>query len=187
MRRSIAIVMSVVALSAIMFNRALQPGRPDSSPHPISEQVASAWNGSAISSQRPRRVPASSDPVSPADWTGLQIGERIEFTLPSLERYVGVVTEERQGRVSTSFSGNLDGDRRFHFTLTTGPSERFGTINTPVGVFEIATVGNTTWFYPREPFPLIPDLMDSDAVKLQPRLVLKRPMEVRAPPTFAAP
>lgn len=86
--------------------------------------------------------------------------------------------------MATSFSGNLEGDRRFHFTLTVGPSARVGTINTPLGVYEIDTVGGVTWLYPRDALPDRSMPHKSDAVVVQPRFVRKQPPEIEPPTTL---
>ncbi len=177
--RLIAVAIAVLGvLGAGVLYRVWQPASPVDSPSPAHEPITPAWSSSTSNPQYPPQIPSSSTAISANDWASLQVGEQIEFTLPSSERYVGVVTEERQGRVATSFSGNLEGDRRFHFTLTAGPSARFGTINTPVGVIEIATVGGVTWMYPRSALPGPPEGAESDVVVLEPTLVFEEPPKV---------
>lgn len=177
----------MAAVSVVLLNRAPQPGDSENASAPTVEWIAPAGSVSADNPRPGRLVPAPNVPVWPADWSDLEVGQRIEFTLPSLERHFGVVTERREGRVSTSFSGNLEGDGRFHFTLTTGPSARFGTINTPDGVFEITTAGGATWFYPREPSRFAPHRAETDAVHLQPRIAVQQPPVAVPPPPPESP
>ncbi len=185
--RLIAVAIAVLGvLGAGVLYRVWQPASPVDSPSPAHEPITPAWSSSTNNPQYPPQIPSSSTAISADEWASLQVGEQIEFTLPSSERYVGVVTEERQGRVATSFSGNLEGDSRFHFTLTAGPSARFGTINTPVGVIEIATVGGVTWMYPRATLPGASGSVESDVAAVPPQIIFEKLPVVPAPPTLGS-
>lgn len=187
LNRLIAVAVAAMGVLAVgVLYRVGHPPGPVDTPTRSSEPVAPAWWSPTNSPQHPPQIPASSATISADDWPSLRIGERIEFTLPSSERFVGVVNEERQGRVATSFSGNLEVDQRFHFTLTAGPSARFGTINTPVGVFEVATADGVTWVYPRDALRRDAVSVESDVVALDPPLVLEEPPEIAPPPILGA-
>ena len=182
MKRPLVLTIAVAAaLAAGILYRTWPPTGTGGERPEYSEPVTPAWSHTTHL-VRPPLAPARSTAISAGNWTSLKTGERIVFTISDTEEFVGVVTEVRSGRVATSFSGNLESNPLFHFTLTTGPKAQFGTVNTPAGVYEIASVGGTTWLYPRDALPRVSDSGESDYVQVQPPLVLAEPPETPVPP-----
>lgn len=80
---------------------------------------------------------------------GWEIGDRVTFEIPHLERtLVSVIEEIRRGPGGRSFIGTHDGGAHGRIVVTVGTTRALATIITGQGAFEMIADGEFGWLMP---------------------------------------